>query len=73
MTPSGAVSENMTERKKATVTRQQTKQDFDFRYGDGERVRKNAVNIVDMCMTYPGAVKMYHTDKDWKRIEHPES
>ena len=49
-----------------------TKQDFDFRYGDGERVRKNAVNIVDMCMTYPGAVKMYHTDKDGNRIEHPE-
>lgn len=46
--------------------------DFDFWYENGEHIRKNVVNIVDMCMTYPGAVKMYHTDENGNKIEHPE-
>lgn len=46
--------------------------DFDFRYTNGRHIQKNVVNIVDMVMTYPGAVKIYHTDENGNRVEHPE-
>ena len=49
-----------------------TKDDFNFTYSNGRHIKKNVVNVVDMVMTYPGAVKLYHTDENGNRIEHPE-
>ena len=46
--------------------------DFDFHYTNGKRIQKNTVNVVDIIMTYPGAVKLYHTDENGERVEHPE-
>lgn len=58
----------------ATQYKESQKSDFDFRYATGShrKIQRNCVNVVDMCMTYPGAVKLYHTDENGNRIEHPE-
>ena len=48
------------------------KDSFDIRKTDGTKLKDSASLLVDVLMTYPGAVKLYHRNDDGEEIEHPE-